>query len=45
METVLLINKHVENVLEDKPSRQEVLDFVDEIKSLEVIESYLCIHK
>ena len=36
METVLLINKHVENVLEDKPSRQEVLDFVDEIKSLEV---------
>ncbi len=39
MENVLLINKHVENVLEDKPSREEVLDFVDEIKSLEVKDS------
>ncbi len=39
MQIVLLMNEHVENVLEDKPSRQKVLDFVDDIESLEVIES------
>lgn len=37
METVLLINKHVENVLEDKPTRQEVLAYLDHIKSLETL--------
>jgi len=36
METVLLINKHVENVLEDQPSREEVLAYLDNIKSLEI---------
>lgn len=38
-ETILLINKHVENVLEDRPSRDEVLSILDNIKSLERIKS------
>lgn len=36
METVLLINKHVENVLEDQPKREDILNYLDEIKRLEV---------
>ncbi|MBZ9627436.1 hypothetical protein LB450_04925 [Psychroflexus sp. CAK1W] len=40
-ETVLLINKHVENVLEDQPSRQEVIDYLDNIKRLQVVNHNL----
>jgi hypothetical protein len=36
MDTVLLINKHVENVLEDQPKRENILNYLDEIKLLEV---------
>ncbi|NEV94954.1 hypothetical protein G3567_12470 [Psychroflexus sp. YR1-1] len=37
MNELLLINKHVENVLEDQPSRQEVIDYLDNIKRLQVV--------
>ena len=43
MENVLLINKHVENVIEDQPSREEVLDFDDKVASLKVVGSYPCL--
>lgn len=38
-ETVLLINKHIEDVLEDRPTRGDVLSILDKIKSLEKLKS------